>query len=113
MKIKEEITVAQAKELINELILDPGDSFTNMETSDLHDDYLVETGYWLSFGKSRLVHLSTKKDSNEKLVITALLELNDDSLGFEEDDKTDEHKLRAEKILNTISVILEKDFILD
>lgn len=99
MKVNISISLEQARELIKQLSLQPGDSFSNPYPSDLCAEYRMETGYWLSFGQSRLVHLSTKEVDNQK-VTTARLEINYESLGLSEEEVNEDAVIdRAKKIL--------------
>ena len=114
--MRKEITVDQARRLIKELNLTSGDSFSNTEPSDLCYEYRMETGYWLSNGKNHLVHLSTTKDEKGELQTKAVLKINTQSLGIDEDEATQEDlnvrfyavKLIIESIIG--EEIKEEDF---
>jgi len=82
-----EITRKQANELIESLKMSAGCSFTNTEPSNLCYEYRIETGYWLSEGRSKLVQLVTtrsEEDSGE-FETKAFLCLDEDSLSISEE----------------------------
>jgi len=108
--MKKTISNEKAKQLIQELNLVPGDSFSNSEPSDLCSEYRMETGYWHDAGNSRLVHrVTTNEDS--KYETTSYLELNHEALGLEKDEENSPEKVQtATKILEQVSTILGEVF---
>lgn len=105
MKLRTKIPNDKAFEIIKQLELKPGSSFTNPEPSELCSEFRIETGYWLSFGNNTLVKLIDLKDDNDKRYTTAELRLNQESLGIDEDEPTEEQNKRAKEVLNKIKEI--------
>lgn len=102
-----DIPVLKARQLIQELGLNSGDYFTNTEPSELCYEYRIETGYWLSKGKERLVKLTTTKDENDKEVTKARVEINLEAFGIDPDERSPEADEVAQKILNQVCSIIE------
>ncbi len=113
MKTNREITLAQARELISRLGLKSGDYFTNTEPSELCYEYRIETGYYLPFGNSRLVLLSTTKDNEGLDVTRATLSFNAESLGIDEDEPTEEQKEKAKPVAAIISEVVGDLFLVE
>lgn len=111
--MKKAITPQKAQELIKELNLIYGDSFSNNSPSDLCWEYRMETGYWLPYGNQRLVHLVTTKDEQDeaKYINKAYLELTYDTFGLYDEADSDQSSLdRASKALAQVSAILGETY---
>jgi len=109
MKKMHDIPVPKAMQLINDLSLTAGDSFSNPEPSRLCHEYRMETGYYLKQGKERLVKITTTKDENDKEVTKARLELSLEALGVDPEERTDEQDQEVQKTLNKVCLIIEQD----
>ena len=105
--MKQKITLEQAKSLRSELALKPGDSFSNPFRSDLCDEYRMETGFWLSYGKSRLLHAVTTKDDDGNFVYEHRVEINPETFGLsDEEDYSAEDLVKVEKTLKSVNKIV-------
>lgn len=104
------ISTEQYLKLKKELPLKYGDSFSNSEPSELCYEYRMETGFWLDFGKSRLILASTTKDDAGQLVHNYYIYINKESLGIDEDEPSEESNQRAKIVIQEINSLIATNF---
>lgn len=81
-----EISNNQAISLIKEMNLVVGSTFSNNDASDLCSEYVMETGYWLSWGSDQLIRRITRKDDDGIRYTKNFILISPETFSVDEDD---------------------------